>query len=415
MNRTDLPIRMLSALAGLALFAAACSDEQPVAPTDEKATDVVRDVAGDPPVDQATIIVDGAPVVFWPYTGTSFDGTPVDPINVVFVGADPLQVRAALTALDGDRSAFGIPPVPPFDDTWHDAVGGDVQTTCAVSGCGWTGSVVQLTLGDYGPLRVHLRLFGTGQAVDGRAVTLGGAHFELQIPGTTSHEVLSWEMAEQIVAADMMRTGLLDAAAPAMPTGLINAAPSFRAIDPMIYNLLPPELVALIGGPAQPVSDPVPLDSDGQGTLLNVAAAPALVPGKWDQDLTVEFDQLIPRPFCAEGPGDFLLVTGPVDFSLRTHLAGDGAFTTHSSYSGVLEALPIDMSGGSPVPVGEPFTARVSGLTDGRINSAGAAIKSYDRRFTHESDGTQLLQEWLNVPHTGVQVHRTRLLCIDDE
>ena len=57
----------------------------------------------------------------------------------------------------------------------------------------------------------------------------------------------------------------------------INDAPSFRAIPAMIYNLLPPELVGLIGGPDQPVEDDVPLPSDGQGTVLNVATPATIV------------------------------------------------------------------------------------------------------------------------------------------
>ena len=49
---------------------------------------------------------------FWPYTGNDFTGTPQDPINLVLVGkVDPVQIRAALMALDGDRSAFGLPNV----------------------------------------------------------------------------------------------------------------------------------------------------------------------------------------------------------------------------------------------------------------------------------------------------------------
>ena len=45
----------------------------------------------------------------WPYTGGNFSGTPQDPINLIFVGkADPLDIRAALLSLDGDRSAFSL-------------------------------------------------------------------------------------------------------------------------------------------------------------------------------------------------------------------------------------------------------------------------------------------------------------------
>ena len=77
-------------------------------------------------------------------------------------------------------------------------------------------------------------------------LTLGNAHFELLIPGTTDHQVLSWELAEQLVTVDMVRSGLL-AAAPGS-TAPINAAPGFRQIPAEIYNLLPAELRAASAG-----------------------------------------------------------------------------------------------------------------------------------------------------------------------
>src|SRR6187402_3050629 len=121
----------------------------------------------------------GGTATIWPYTGESLNGVPSDPINLVFLGkADPVRIRAALLALDGDRTAFGLP---------------DVQTAYT-DGPGWSGSIIQLQLGSYGPVRTHLRLFRTGIADgSGGAVTLGAAHFEVLIPGTTSHQVLSWE------------------------------------------------------------------------------------------------------------------------------------------------------------------------------------------------------------------------------
>jgi len=402
-------------MGGTLLMWSACSDLTPTNPADaEKAGGAVARMDPAPPAEQATIDIAGTPVVFWPYTGTSFNGTPVDPINVVFAGeADPLQIRAALMALDGDRSAFGIPPIPPFNATWEDAVGGDVQTTCAVGGDGWVGSVVQLTLGEYGPLRFHLRLFRTGQQAGGGAVTLGGAHFELNIPGTADHAVLSWELAEQIVMVDLVRSGLLGAA-PA-PTGLINAAPTFRTIMKEVYNGLPPQLVALIGGPAQPVSADVPLPSNGQGTLFRLAFAAPLVPGAWDDSVTLNYNQLVPRPFCSQGPGDYLLVTGPLEFTASSQLLPDGSFTSRNAFIGVLEAVPVDVSTGVPVVLGPAFRARVSGHSNVSLTDLNARVVMYDRRFTHESDGVQVKQIWMNLPQQGQKTYRTKLSCIGDD
>ncbi len=398
------------------LMVTACGEDDPVAPAtaDEKSLEVTREIGDRPPAELVTLDTGGTALEFWPYTGTSFDGTPVDPINLVFVGqADPLQIRAALMALDGDRTAFGLPPVAPFDAVWQDAIGGDVQTTCAASGDGWVGSIVQLTLGDFGPLRVHLRLFRTGNPSGRGCVTLGGAHFELQIPGTTEHEVLSWELAEQIVAADFMRTGLLDPAAPLWPTGPINAAPTFRSIRPEIYNGLPPELVFIVGGPQPPVNEPVPLASDGQGTVLNITGAAPVVPGVHTRSLTVDYDQYVPRPFCAEGPGDWLYVSGPVDFTLTVAVDAAGAFTSKGSYSGVIEAQPVDITTGTPV--GDSFRARVMGNQHGQLTAWRGRIIANDQRLTIEGGGTQKLTEYLNVPQQGRKSYRSSLRCLDDE
>ena len=96
----------------------------------------------------------------------------------------------------------GLPiAVPPFTLTWKDCIG-DVQSGYADE-FGWTGGVVQVGLGDYESPRFHMRLFKVGNW------TVANAHFEILIPGTADHQVLSWELAEQRVIADIMRTGQL--------------------------------------------------------------------------------------------------------------------------------------------------------------------------------------------------------------
>ena len=118
---------------------------------------------------------------------------------------------------------------------------------------------IQLQCGDYGPIRFHLRLFEAGQ------YTLANVHFELLIPNTTEHQVLSWELAEQLVVADFARSGLLSA--PPSLTAGINPAP-WREIPAQIYNGVPVPLRAAIRGPLGNVSAPVPIGSDGRATIL---------------------------------------------------------------------------------------------------------------------------------------------------
>ncbi len=172
-----------------------------------------------------TLDVGGSALELWPFTGVDFSGTAQDPINLIFAGqTDPRALRAALLFLDGNRTAFGFPNAFPFNLTWQDAIGG-VQTAFA-NPEGWAGSAIQLALGPYDPVRFHLRLFEVGD------FALGGAHFEVLIPGTTDHQVISWELAEQLIVADFARSNLL-AAAP-QSSDPLNPSP-FKEIPAIIY------------------------------------------------------------------------------------------------------------------------------------------------------------------------------------
>jgi hypothetical protein len=215
--------------------------------------------------------------------------------------------------------------------------------------------------------------------------------------------------------ADLVRSGLLAAETPLQPTGIINAAPEFRSIPPEIYNGLPLELISIVGGPQPPVDSPVALASDGQGTLLHITGAAPVSVGQYAHEVTITYDQLVPRPFCAEGPGDWLLVSGPVDFTVRTEVTADGTFTVAGGYDGVIMAQPIDLTSGDPVPAGDPFTASVSGMHRGHLMADKGRIMATDRRLTHEANGPQLLHEWLSVPQQGHKTYRSQLRCIDDE
>lgn len=366
-----------------------------------------------PPAGLAQLDFAGQQLACWPWTGDAFDGVAIDPINVAFVGqAGPLQIREALLSLDGDRSAFGVPPVPPFDAEWRDIVGGAVQTNWAEGGQGWTGSVVQLTLGEFGPLRFHLRLFSTDQGYGDDGVwTLGGAHFEIQIPNTTEHQVLSWELAEQIVLIDMMRCGLLDPDIPMLPSGPINDAPSWRSIPAMIYNGLPDELVLLLGGPPKPVQDDVPLPSDGSATIFQLAQALPITPGVWNGSAHVDFGQIVPRPFCAEGPGDWLMITGPVDFVTEVAVDETGRYSIRSDFSGRLLGVPVDPTTGQPLPLAEPVSARVEGKQQGFMDAFGERISSRDQRMAFGDGGPEMVLTQLRVPSSGKKGYQLLLRC----
>jgi hypothetical protein len=356
-----LPPCFRTPLAGslaLAATLAACDGEGPV--SEPTAPSLSAAVA--PPAGLVAVPADGGSLAIWPYTGADFSGTPQDPVNLVFSGrADPRAIRAALFALSGDRTAFGFPAVAPFTCTWTDAIG-DLQTGYGAER-GWVGSAVQLACGGFGPVRFHVRLFQAGP------LTLGNAHFELLIPGTTDHQVLSWELAEQLVTADLARSGLL-AAAPA-PTTTINSAPTFREIPATIYNLLPPELRAAIGGPTGQVSASVGIVTDGRATSFDLGRSAAPAEGT-SQHFVINFDQVIPRPFCA-GAGEFLHAQGPVDLRKDVRVNPTGALVSEFQASGHLTLTPVDPSTGTPI--GQPYDAEVSDHQVTRYDDGGGQVE----------------------------------------
>jgi hypothetical protein len=293
--------------------------------------------------------------VFWPYTGTDYSGAPSDPVNLVFLGdADPRLIRQALLALDGDRAAWGLPPVFPFNCKWADAIG---RPQAGYSDeAGWQGSAVQLECGSYATVRTHLRLFRSGP------YTLGGAHFEVQIPGTSEHEVLSWEFPELLVKIDLLRSGLVTSLASTDP---ITPVPSFRAIRYQVLNGVPDALRSAIGLPTGKLTANVPISNDGVATIL--ALAGTLQPAA--SDVVVEFDhpfgQAIPKPFCAESPADGLYVSGKVHMVHRVRTDGKGRYSSHFVADGTLTVVPISLATGQAT--GAPYFASVEEMYRSRL------------------------------------------------
>lgn len=347
-------ILMLAALAGVAVIG--CNEAivkpqetyDPDADLTQFESTLVPDEAAIPPATLVTVSDGVRPLTFWPYTGANFSGEPQDPINLIFVGkSSPLQIRAALLALDGNRPA-PLPPVPPFTSKWEDAIG-DAQSGYSVNRS-WTGGVIQLACGDYSSARFHIRLFGMGDW------TVANAHFEVLIPGTADHQVLSWELAEQLVMADFIRGGLLDPAMPIIPTDQINQSP-FRAIPAIIYNGLPEELKQLIGGPAGSVDTDVPIGTDGHAVILNLSSAVPVVPGTFEQDFSLTYNQVIPKPFCQNGFDDYVYVQGPVHLHQVTNVHANGLYDFSFRASGELSVQPVNPM--TEEPTGSPLTALV--------------------------------------------------------
>ena len=285
----------------------------------------------------------------WPFTGFGF-GQAADPVSLIWIGhPDPRVLRAALLLLDGNRTAFGFPDAFPFNCTWHDDP--EVQTEVAyTTASGWVGSPIMLECGTYDQARLHLRFFDVGGA------TVGGAPFEVYIPGTLQHQTISWELAEQMVVVDFLRSGLLDPTQPLFPTDAINPSP-YGTILPVIYNGIPVELRGAIGGPLNDVTTPVPIANDGHATVLNVAASVAGQPLVARRRFVEPFDQVIPQPFCGPEGGAFLYVNGPVTLDQQVVFTPSGNYLSHFHAVGQLTVTPVDPVTGQPI--GATYTAVV--------------------------------------------------------
>lgn len=404
-------------LAALGLLLPSCSDEA-------GSGKVEQDIGGltapcgapvePPPLEQVSIDFLGEELTCWPYTGTIFAEAPADPINVVFTGqADPLQIRAALMALDGDRTAFGFPDAFPFNATWSDAHG-DVQSSWSEAE-DWVANYVQLQLGAYEPVRIHLRLFRTDVPFGDGVWTLGGTHFDVHIPGTADHQVISWEVAEQVVMVDLIRSGLLDPVNPMGSTGVINATPSFRTIPAPIYNALPWELKVLALGPGAPeyAEDPVPIPSDGTGTILNLATAAPIVPGIFTQSYVFNYEMIMPKPICNPDGSQCVLVTGPVSFDETCGIGTSGRYEIRGGYSGNLTVTPWDPI--NNVPIGDPYPAVVGNHFEGFAKGDHWRMQASTQQIAETEGGSEYVKISIAAASQGAEHSTYRSKCLGDD
>ena len=341
---------------------AGCADDQadPTAPRTP-----TFDVAPAAPVPSGlvTVAFGGWQAELWPFTGTGVGTAASDPINAIFPNRDARDVRASLMALDGNRTAFGMPNAAPFNCTWKDAVG-DAQVGYTTEAA-WNGSVIQLECGDYAPMRFHVRLFPGGSA------TFANAHFEVIVPGTNQHAVLSWELAEQILKVDMMRSGLLDPAAPLTLTQPITPTPTYSTINPLIYNGLPVALRALIGGPLGNVSAPVPMPNDGRAVVFNMTSTRTAEAGSTSREFVINFNQIIPKPFCSAGPLDYLRVTGVITVDQTVSISPQGDFSSRFHARGTLTAIEINPQTGA---LGSTYDAVINEQQHNSLTEHGAVV-----------------------------------------
>ena len=355
----------LAAAVIVILAASACDSDRNDLPADEiTAPRASQSIEFAAPAGIVSVTQGGVDTQVWPYTSTGFSTTPQDPVNLVFTGAaDPRQIRSTLMSLSGS----GRPgPLAAFGCTWSDAVG-DPQTSYSTVE-GWVPSAIQLQCGTFFGPRFHIRIFRQGN------VTLANAHYEILIPGTNMHEVLSWELAEALVTADVARSGFL-AAAPAA-SGVITATPYFRAVQAPVAASLSALQMASLGlnlngdGTAS-------IPNDGRATLLRLGGAAPVVDGVVDSNLVIQFGQVIPKPFCLAGTTGYLFASGPIAVHMRSGIV-DGNFESTLTSAGTLTLVEFNPI--TRLPTSAPYQGVVSENTSVKLTSGSSWVDFFSRR-----------------------------------
>jgi hypothetical protein len=296
------------------------------------------------PVGVVSIDTGSASLSLWPYTTSNYLPEPngaSDPVNLVFLNTDPRAIRQALMTLDGTRPAWSYLPSGAKGCVWMDGMG--YEQAAYVEPEGWVGDEVQLVCATpNSPLgkeyRFHVRLFRSGPH------TVGAAHFEINIPGTAEHEVLSWEMARRFVTDEMAR--LAPGAFQGEAAVFNPANGAFRAARGLINGYvwqtnLPRGLEGLqfLGAlqlpPPQPPYPDVPIPSTGRAAVF--APGFTYVPVTSDVTLTDSrmYSVRTNKPFCDKG--GIVITGGPLTFSLRTQTNPSGKYQRSYTVSGTLQ------------------------------------------------------------------------------
>ena len=101
----------------------------------------------------------------------------------------------------------------------------------------------------------------------------------------------------------------------------------------------------------------MPIATDGSATIEHLAERAPEIPGELAQSFPIEYDQVIPRPFCAASPTELVRVRGPVTLRKSVGLVPSGELTSEFHADGRLEITPIDPSTG--LPSGSAYDAEV--------------------------------------------------------
>jgi hypothetical protein len=238
-------------------------------------------------------------------------------------------------------------------------------------------------------------------------VTVANAHYEILIPGTNQHEVLSWELAEGLVTADIARSGYLGAAP--SPSAVITAAPYYRAAQAAVASMLPAPQIAALGlhvngdGTAS-------IPNDGRAMMLRLASAPAITEGLVDSDFVIQFGQVIPKPFCTQGTTGYLFASGPITVHMRSGIV-DGNFESTTTSDGTLNLVEFN-----PItrqPASAPYQGIVGESTSVKLTNGAAWVEFTSSRVETPDGGVNrgTRTEMLRAREHGADAYDLNISC----
>ena len=237
--------------------------------------------------------------------------------------------------LVGRRPTWSFLPSGANGCVWMDGMGYD--QAAYVEPEGWVGDELQLVCATPdSPLgkedRFHVRLFRSGPH------TIGGAHFEINVPGTAEHEVLSWEMARDFVTDEIAR---LDMAAFQGEAEVFEPKDgTFRTVRGQVnYYVFATNnafwaRLGLLDPPA-PGLPAAPIPATGLAAVF--APSFTFVPVKSDFTLTDyrTYGVVTTKPFCGGAPVQ--ITGGPLTLRLRVQTNPSGKYQRTFTVAGYLK------------------------------------------------------------------------------
>jgi hypothetical protein len=122
------------------------------------------------------------------------------------------------------------------------------------------------------------------------------------------------------------------------------------------------------------------------------------------------YGQVIPKPFCASGPADFVWVQGPITLRQDVTVTG-GELRQVFQANGQLDIVPIDISTGQPS--GLPMQANVSEEQESRESASGGSVigVQLQQLLPASRDGSGKLRIQVNVRPGAAPTYKREVSC----